>query len=49
MRRMLLIGTQYPGLKSVEWSDWQSVNILDYQGLLFDCKSSSFLPNQSAP
>jgi hypothetical protein len=45
---MLLIGTQYPGLKSVEWSDWQSGNILDYQALLFDCQSSSFTPSQSA-
>jgi hypothetical protein len=47
MRRMLLIGTQYRGLKSIEWPEWQSVNILDYQGLLFDCQSSSFTPDNS--
>jgi hypothetical protein len=43
---MLLIGTQYPGLKSVEWSDWQSANILDYQALLLDC-SGAFTPIQA--
>lgn len=44
---MLLIGNQFPCLKSVEWADWRSVNILDYQGLLFDCQGASFTPDDN--
>ncbi len=42
MGRMLIIGNGFPGLRSVEWPNWQSGNILDYQALVFDCQGSSF-------
>jgi hypothetical protein len=44
MRRMLIIGNHFPGLRSIEWSNWPSENILDYQALLLDCQASSFTP-----
>lgn len=48
MRRMLIIGNQFTGLKSVEWPNWQSANILDYQALLFDCQGTSFAADNPA-
>ncbi len=38
MKRLLVIGAKLPRLKCVEWSDWKTENILDYQGILFDCR-----------
>jgi hypothetical protein len=38
MKRLLLIGTKFPRLKSIEWYESVAHNILDYQGLLFDCR-----------
>ena len=42
MRRLLLIGTKFPRLKSVGWSEWAHQNILDYQGLVFDCRDQRY-------
>lgn len=47
MTRLLLVGAKYPRLKSIEWSECAQHNILDYQGLLFDCQDGSFVNHQA--
>ena len=38
MKRLLLIGKKLPRLESISWKESLSHNIVDYQGLLFDCR-----------
>jgi hypothetical protein len=38
MKRLLLIGKKLPRLESISWDESLTHNILDYQGLLFDCR-----------
>lgn len=38
MKRLLVIGNKIPRLPSIEWEEVPTHNILDYQGLLFDCR-----------
>ena len=39
MNRLLLIGKSIPRLDSIDWATCLTHNILDYQGLLFDCRA----------
>lgn len=38
-RRLLAIGTTVPRVRSISWNEAVSVNIVDYQGLLFDYRT----------
>lgn len=38
MKRLLLIGKELPRLESIDWNSCLTHNIVDYQGLLFDCR-----------
>jgi hypothetical protein len=38
MKRLLLIGKKLSRLESIDWASCVTHNILDYQGLLFDCR-----------
>jgi hypothetical protein len=38
MNRLLAIGAKIPRLTCVELSSWNTLNLLDYQGILFDCR-----------
>jgi hypothetical protein len=48
MRRLLIVGSEVPNFASIPWSDWNSGNALDYQGLLLDFRDPKFLPNQGS-
>src|SRR5258708_37922784 len=48
MRRLLIVGSEVPNFASIPWSDWNSGNALDYQGLLLDLRDPKFLPNQGS-
>jgi hypothetical protein len=39
--RLLVLGKDIPRLNCVQWSEWQRYNLLDYQGLLIDCRNPS--------
>jgi hypothetical protein len=47
MRRLLIVGAEYPNLPSVTWKDWEKANPLDYQGLLLDCRDPEMVPQIS--
>jgi hypothetical protein len=36
MKRMLIIGSEYPGIKSITWAEVTTINITDYQIVLAD-------------
>jgi hypothetical protein len=36
MKRMLIVGNEYPGIKSVSWPEVNFINITDYQVLIID-------------
>src|ERR1700690_2477129 len=46
MSRLFVIGNDIPRLKCVEWSEWQNHNLLDYQGVLIDCRRPSRIEGQ---
>lgn len=41
MPRLLVVGYEIPRLRCVPWEEWKQVNLLDYQGLLLDCRNHS--------
>src|SRR5579871_6891667 len=43
MARLLVIGTKIPRLTCIEWQDCVNHNLLDYQGLLMDCREPSLV------
>lgn len=48
MPRLLVLGKDIPRLKCVEWQDWHAHNLLDYQGLLIDCRNPSRISGNRA-
>lgn len=41
MPRLLVLGKDIPRLNCVNWDEWRKYNLLDYQGLLIDCRKPS--------
>jgi hypothetical protein len=39
--RLLIVGKKIARLNCVDWSEWQAHNLLDYPGLLLDCRNLS--------
>jgi hypothetical protein len=46
VRRLLIVGTDVPNFPSVSWSEWESANPLDFQGLVLDCRRPERLPSE---
>jgi hypothetical protein len=44
VRRLLVVGKELPNFPSTTWAEWASVNPLDYQGLVLDCRDLGQLP-----
>jgi len=48
MKRLLLIGKKLPRLDSIDWPSCLTYNIVDYQGLVFDCREMRNFADEDA-
>jgi hypothetical protein len=48
VKRLLVVGKKLPRLTCIDLDEWRSHPLLDYQGILFDCREQWHIPDYDA-